>query len=418
MSHCSGADLLAAARLDGCRCHQIRESARRRDARAASRRAERRQPVFHDAQLQQASITVTHEDRRGQQVFVDLLKKCDIIMENFGPGVLDRFGFTWEKIHELNPKIVMGSIKGFGSTGPRRPLQGLRERRQAMGGGAMSTTGRPDGHPSSPARRSRLGHGPAPRDRTARGATPGEHHRQGPVRGSGDDDGVMNLCGSIRDHQRLTRQSSPNTRCRLPGHGRRAARRQDSGGGSSATPSTASRTRERLALRRGAGGRMGRSREAHRAGSGRVRSRDRPAWRASAERRKNQQLGVDAAQQVRQKYTKRDLMAISTSRRSLRPIMVDPGPCYRRPREGRDMWVGSTTRTRQVVQRRHGRSSSPIRRRIEPRRSWASTPDEVLKEVLLLRRREDRRLKQGWRLLGPPKRRIAVKIAIIGSRTS
>src|SRR5216683_2038189 len=54
----------------------------------------------------------------GKQVFVELLKKCDIIMENFGPGVLDRLGFTWEKIHEINPRIVMGSIKGFGSSGP------------------------------------------------------------------------------------------------------------------------------------------------------------------------------------------------------------------------------------------------------------------------------------------------------------
>ena len=64
------------------------------------------------------SITVNMKTAEGKQVFVDLLKKCDIIMENFGPGVLDRFGFTWEKIHEINPKIVMGSIKGFGSTGP------------------------------------------------------------------------------------------------------------------------------------------------------------------------------------------------------------------------------------------------------------------------------------------------------------
>src|SRR5436309_2771950 len=61
------------------------------------------------------SITVNMKTNEGKQVFVDLLKTCHIIMENFGPGVLDRFGFSWEKIHSLNPKIVMGSIKGFGS---------------------------------------------------------------------------------------------------------------------------------------------------------------------------------------------------------------------------------------------------------------------------------------------------------------
>jgi oxalyl-CoA decarboxylase len=77
------------------------------------------------------SITVNMKSAEGKQVFVDLLKKCDIIMENFGPGVLDRFGFTWEKIHEINPKIVVGSIKGFGSparTPSSRPTRTWRRR--------------------------------------------------------------------------------------------------------------------------------------------------------------------------------------------------------------------------------------------------------------------------------------------------
>ena len=64
------------------------------------------------------SITVNMKSAEGKAVFVDLIKQCDIVMENFGPGVLDRLGFTWEKIHQINPRIVMGSIKGFGSTGP------------------------------------------------------------------------------------------------------------------------------------------------------------------------------------------------------------------------------------------------------------------------------------------------------------
>ena len=64
------------------------------------------------------SITVNMKSAEGKQVFVDLLQKCDIVMENFGPGVLDRLGFTWDRIHSINPRIVMGSIKGFGSSGP------------------------------------------------------------------------------------------------------------------------------------------------------------------------------------------------------------------------------------------------------------------------------------------------------------
>ena len=92
------------------------------------------------------SITVNMKTPEGKAVFVDLLGKCDIIMENFGPGVLDRFGFTWEKIHEINPKIVMGSIKGFGSNGPYSDFKAYENVAQAMGG-AMSTTGVPDGPP-------------------------------------------------------------------------------------------------------------------------------------------------------------------------------------------------------------------------------------------------------------------------------
>src|SRR5688572_14580845 len=90
------------------------------------------------------SITVNMKTEEGKQVFVDLLKKCDMIMENFGPGVLDRFGFPWEKIRSINPKIVMGSIKGFGSTGPYSDFKAYENVAQAMGG-AMSTTGVPSG---------------------------------------------------------------------------------------------------------------------------------------------------------------------------------------------------------------------------------------------------------------------------------
>ncbi len=92
------------------------------------------------------SITVNMKSAEGKSVFVDLLKTCDIVMENFGPGVLDRLGFTWEKIHAINPKIIMGSIKGFGSTGPYAEFKAYENVAQAMGG-AMSTTGEGTGTP-------------------------------------------------------------------------------------------------------------------------------------------------------------------------------------------------------------------------------------------------------------------------------
>ncbi len=150
------------------------------------------------------SITVNMKNAEGKKVFVDLLEKCDIIMENFGPGVLDRFGFTWEKIHEINPKIVMGSIKGFGSTGPYSDFKAYENVAQAMGG-AMSTTGVPDGPPFvTGAQIGDSGTGL----HLAIGLLGALHQANRTGQGQYVEvammDGVMNLCRvKWRDHQRL-----------------------------------------------------------------------------------------------------------------------------------------------------------------------------------------------------------------------
>jgi formyl-CoA transferase len=154
------------------------------------------------------SITVNMKSAEGKQVFVDLLKKCHILMENFGPGVLDRFGFTWEKIHEINPQIVMGSIKGFGSSGPYSDFKAYENVAQAMGG-AMSTTGVPDGPPfvtgaqiGDSGTGLHLAIGLLAALRQAEKTGKGQYVEVAMM------DGVMNLCRvKFRDHQRLTRQS-------------------------------------------------------------------------------------------------------------------------------------------------------------------------------------------------------------------
>ncbi|MDP1537633.1 MAG: formyl-CoA transferase [Burkholderiales bacterium] len=154
------------------------------------------------------SITVNMKSTEGKTVFVDLLKKCDIIMENFGPGVLDRFGFTWEKIREINPKIVMGSIKGFGSSGPYAEFKAYENVAQAMGG-AMSTTGVPEGPPFvTGAQIGDSGTGL----HLAIGLLAALHQANRTGKGQYVEvammDGVMNLCRvKWRDHQRLTRQA-------------------------------------------------------------------------------------------------------------------------------------------------------------------------------------------------------------------
>jgi formyl-CoA transferase len=153
------------------------------------------------------SITVNMKSPDGKAVFVELLKKSDIIMENFGPGVLDRLGFPWEKIHEINPRVVMGSIKGFGSSGPYADFKAYENVAQAMGG-AMSTTGIPEGPPyvtgaqigdSGTGLHLAIGLLAALRQRDLTG--------QGQYVEVAMMDGVMNLCRvKWRDHQRLTRQ--------------------------------------------------------------------------------------------------------------------------------------------------------------------------------------------------------------------
>ena len=93
------------------------------------------------------SITINTKTERGKEIFKRLLVACDVIVENFAPGALARQGFPWEVIHEINPRIVYASIKGFGP-GPYQDFKAYETIAQAMGG-AMSTTGWEDGPPTS-----------------------------------------------------------------------------------------------------------------------------------------------------------------------------------------------------------------------------------------------------------------------------
>ena len=179
------------------------------------------------------SITVNMKTEEGKQVFVDLVKKCHMIMENFGPGVLDRFGFPWEKIRELNPTIVMGSIKGFGSSGPYSDFKAYENVAQAMGG-AMSTTGVPDGPPfvtgaqiGDTGTGLHLAIGLLAALRQADRTGKGQYVEVAMM------DGVMNLCRvKFRDHQRLTRQNlSEYSVATRQGMGAVPRAGNDSGGG-------------------------------------------------------------------------------------------------------------------------------------------------------------------------------------------
>ncbi|MDF2999171.1 MAG: frc [Xanthobacteraceae bacterium] len=91
------------------------------------------------------SITLDTKNPQGKKVLEDLVKICDVMVENFAPGALDRMGFTWERIQQLNPRIILASVKGFGP-GPFEDCKVYENVAQCTGGSA-STTGFRDGLP-------------------------------------------------------------------------------------------------------------------------------------------------------------------------------------------------------------------------------------------------------------------------------
>jgi formyl-CoA transferase len=91
------------------------------------------------------SITIDSKHPKGKEIIERLIKHCDVLVENFAPGALDRMGFTWEHIHKLNPRIVVASVKGFGP-GPYEDCKVYENVAQCAGGSA-STTGFREGPP-------------------------------------------------------------------------------------------------------------------------------------------------------------------------------------------------------------------------------------------------------------------------------
>jgi formyl-CoA transferase len=91
------------------------------------------------------SITIDSKHPKGKEILDRLVKTCDVLVENFAPGALDRMGLTWEHIHKLNPRMIVASVKGFGP-GPYEDCK-VYENVAQCAGGAASTTGFRDGPP-------------------------------------------------------------------------------------------------------------------------------------------------------------------------------------------------------------------------------------------------------------------------------
>jgi len=93
------------------------------------------------------SVTLNLKSPGGKEVFERLVGGADILVENFGPGVMDRLGYSWAALHALNERLIYASIKGFGP-GRYANFKAYEVIAQAMGG-AMSTTGFEDGPPTA-----------------------------------------------------------------------------------------------------------------------------------------------------------------------------------------------------------------------------------------------------------------------------
>jgi len=149
------------------------------------------------------SITLNPKKPEGAKIFTQLIKECDVMVENFAPGALDRMGFSWDKIQEINPRMIYASVKGFGP-GKYEECKVYENVAQCAGGSA-STTGMLGEVPMvTGAQIGDSGTGL----HLALGIVTALFHREKSGKGqrvsAAMQDGVLNLCRvKLRDQQRL-----------------------------------------------------------------------------------------------------------------------------------------------------------------------------------------------------------------------
>jgi formyl-CoA transferase len=351
------------------------------------------------------SITVNIKSPGGKQVITELLGKSDVVVENFGPGVIDRLGFSWEKVREINPRVVMASIKGFGSSGPYADFKAYENVAQAMGG-AMSVTGVPEGPPFvTGAQIGDTGTGL----HMVIGVLAALQHRNRSGKGQYVEvammDGVMNLCRvKFRDHQRLTR--GPLAEFSVPtrqGMGDVPRGGNDSGGGQLGNaihckplgPNDYLYVVVQEVVWEALANKVG----------GESFAKD-PRFATIGERRKNQNEMWKRLNEFASKYTKRELMALLNELDvPCGPIMGSEDLANDEHVRGRRMWV-------ELDHPQRGKwwnvgmpiklSDSPAR--IERSPLLGEHTEEILKEVLGYSEERIAQLKSAGAFSAPPKK--------------
>ena len=108
--------------------------------------AEGENVVFLFINRNKKGITLDLTNSKGQEIFKEMVEKADIVVENFIPGTMDRWGLNYEVLSKINPRLIMVSVSGFGQTGPYREHGAFDLVAQALSG-LMSVTGYPDQPP-------------------------------------------------------------------------------------------------------------------------------------------------------------------------------------------------------------------------------------------------------------------------------
>lgn len=93
------------------------------------------------------SITMNLKNQKSKEIFIEMLKKADVVVENYRPGTMEKLGLGYEEIKKINPKIIYAAASGFGHTGPYSKRPAYDGVVQAMGG-IMSITGEKGGKPT------------------------------------------------------------------------------------------------------------------------------------------------------------------------------------------------------------------------------------------------------------------------------
>lgn len=112
-----------------------------------NRRGEKESVYFANINRNKSGITLNLKSEDGKELFRELVKKADIVVENYRPGVMDKLGLGYDELKKINPRLIYGSASGFGNTGPYRLRPGYDILAQAMGG-MMAITGVPGGPPT------------------------------------------------------------------------------------------------------------------------------------------------------------------------------------------------------------------------------------------------------------------------------